>query len=366
MKQTGIKKIALPEMEALLPWYRENARDLPWRHTRDPYCIWVSEIMLQQTRVEAVIRYYERFLARLPDVAALAACPQEELLKLWEGLGYYSRVRNMQKAAKVIMAQYGGVFPRSFDEIRALPGIGEYTAGAIGAFAFDLPVPAVDGNVMRVVARLCAFDEDVLAPATRRAVTEAVAAALPADQAADFDQAMIELGATVCLPNGIPKCGECPMARHCAAHSKGVEAQLPVRKKAAPRKIQQKTVLILRVGDRVALRRRPSSGLLASLYEPPCLEGVVDLQTLVALLKDLGLTPIRVIPLEASKHIFTHIEWEMTGFEVALPEEACRILANIPDNGVEYPFHHVIWAPREEIDGKYAVPTAYRAYRPYM
>jgi A/G-specific adenine glycosylase len=205
-------QLKLPNMSSLLSWYEQNKRDLPWLLTRDPYRIWVSEIMLQQTRVEAVIPYYERFLSRLPTVQALAACPEDELMKLWEGLGYYSRVRNMQKAAKEIMTEHGGIFPDTYEKIRALCGVGDYTAGAIGAFAFDLPVPAVDGNVLRVVARLCAYGEDVLSPIAKRAVTAAVAEAMPRERAADFDQALIELGAIVCLPNGTPKCAECPFA----------------------------------------------------------------------------------------------------------------------------------------------------------
>ena len=367
------ENIKLPNTQPLLSWYEENKRDLPWRHTRDPYRIWVSEIMLQQTRVEAVIRYYERFLARLPDVAALAACPEEELLKLWEGLGYYSRVRNMQRAAKEIVAAHGGVFPCTFDEIRALPGIGEYTAGAIGAFAFDLPVPAVDGNVLRVVARLCHYSEDVLTPAARRTVTEAVRAAIPPTRAADFGQALIELGAIVCLPNGAPKCEACPLAADCKALACRAVDVLPVRKKAAPRKIEQRTVLILREGECIALRRRPAKGLLAGLFEPPCLSGEVTREALGNLLAAYGITPLYLTPLEQAKHIFTHLEWHMQGFEVILAPGDAAKLQKTPANGSQnaengqgLPVDGLFFAPREEIDGKYALPSAYAAYRPYM
>ena len=357
----GIELLPLPAPAPLLAWYEKNARDLPWRHTKDPYRIWVSEIMLQQTRVEAVIRYYNRFLAALPDVAALAACPEDELLKLWEGLGYYSRVRNMQKAAGVIMCQYGGVFPSKFEEIRALPGIGEYTAGAIGAFAFDLPVPAVDGNVLRVVARLAAYAEDVLSPVARRTVTASVAKMLPAEHAGQFDQAMIELGATVCLPSGTPKCEECPLADECLARARGLQEVLPVRKKATPRRVEERTVLILRDGDRVALRRRPEKGLLAGLYEPPCLAGALDVDAVRAWLEAQGITPLYLTPLGQAKHIFTHIEWRMEGFEVILPEGAADRLSES-----DSPTADVFFAPREEIDTAFAIPSAYRAYRPYM
>ncbi len=353
----------LPDLSPLLAWYGEHARQLPWRETRDPYRIWVSEIMLQQTRVEAVIPYYHRFLTALPDVAALAAAPEEQILKLWEGLGYYSRVRNMQKAAKVIMSQYGGVFPNKYEDILALPGIGEYTAGAIGAFAFDLSVPAVDGNVLRVAARLLACDADVLAPATRRALTECVRKAQRGLPPADLNQALIELGALVCLPNGTPKCEECPLADRCAAHKVGMETALPVRRAASPRKIVHKTVLILREGDRVALRRRPQTGLLAGLFEPYSLDGVQSADAVRAFLEGCDVTPLYLTPLEDAKHIFTHVEWHMVGFEVILPIGGFEKMVA---NGAKDGFDALFLAPRDEIDGRYAVPTAYRAYRPYM
>ena len=349
----------LPDMAPILAWYRENARDLPWRHTRDPYRIWVSEIMLQQTRVEAVIRYYERFLARLPSVAALAECPEEELLKLWEGLGYYSRVRNMQKAARVIMSQYGGVFPQDFKEILALPGIGEYTAGAIASFAFDQPYPAVDGNVLRVAARLTCFEEDVLAPASKKLLTAAVWQAQPKACAAEYNQAMIELGATVCLPNGTPKCQTCPFFANCAARAAGKEQALPVRKKAAPRKIEERTVLILRCGETVALRQRPTTGLLAGLFEPPVLPGKLCADEVGAWLAALGVAPLRLLPLGEAKHIFTHLEWHMVGFEVDLDEKGAETVRKNADPGI-------FFLPGYEVDGSYALPSAYSAYRPFM
>ena len=356
-------KLTLPNMQPLLSWYEANKRDLPWRHTRDPYRIWVSEIMLQQTRVEAVIPYYERFLARLPSVAALAACPEDELMKLWEGLGYYSRVRNMQKAAKEILAQHGGIFPQSYEGILGLCGVGEYTAGAIGSFAFDLPVPAVDGNVLRVAARLCAYGEDVLSLAAKRSITAAVAAAQPPERAADFNQALIELGAIVCLPNGTPKCEQCPLRDACRARAEGLETQLPVRKKAAPRKITPKTVLILREGERVALCRRPDTGLLAGLYEPPTLMGHWGPDALRALLLEKGIEPLYLTPLESAKHVFTHLEWQMVGFEVVLREQDAAKIADIPFDGAR---NTLFFAPREEIDESFAIPGAYRAYRPYI
>lgn len=363
MKKEPMPIPRLPDLSPLVPWYEANARALPWRETRDPYRIWVSEIMLQQTRVEAVIPYYHRFLAALPDVAALAAAPEEQLLKLWEGLGYYSRVRNMQKAARVIMSAHGGEFPRTYEALLALPGIGEYTAGAIGAFAFDLPVPAVDGNVLRVSARLAACDGDVLAPLTRRVLTAAVKEACRGLPPATLGQALIELGALVCLPNGVPKCEECPLRDTCLAHREGLETQLPVRRAAAARKIEQKTVLILREGACTALRKRPDTGLLAGLYEPFSLDGTMSADEVRALLAAHGTTPLYLTPIGTAKHIFTHKEWHMTGFEVILPHGS---LAKMCQNGAKNPFMGLFLAPREEIDEAFAVPTAYRAFRPYM
>ena len=358
--RNGVEKApVLPDMTPIFRWYRTNARDLPWRHTRDPYRIWVSEIMLQQTRVEAVLPYYARFLERLPDVQALAACPEDELMKLWEGLGYYSRVRTMQKAARTVRDEHQGEFPTTFEGIRALCGIGDYTAGAIASFAFGLPYPAVDGNVLRVAARLTAFAQDVLAPASKRVLTAAVWAAQPRERAAEYNQAMIELGATVCLPNGVPKCEKCPLANVCEAKRQGIETALPIRKKAAARKITPLTVLILRSGDRVALRRRPATGLLAGLYEPYTLAGTPTEGEIAVLLQAAGLAPLRVAPLEEAVHIFTHLEWHMKGFEVVLdPESAATGLKNLDTD--------LFFAPRHEIDGVYAIPAAYAAYRPYM
>lgn len=356
----------LPDCTPLFSWYRENARALPFRATRDPYAIWVSEIMLQQTRVEAVLPYYHRFLTVLPNVASLAAADEAELLKLWEGLGYYSRVRNMQKAAQVIMTAHGGSFPRTFEEIRALPGVGDYTAGAIASFAFDCAVPAVDGNVLRVAARLCAYRENVLSTTAKKELTAAVAAAQPKESAATFNQAMIELGALVCLPNGAPKCAECPLSPACAAKRQGIEKELPVREKKKERKKEHRTVLILREGDRVALCRRPPKGLLAGLFEPLCFPLEMCEADVLRFLADHGAIPLYFSALEPSVHIFTHKEWHMVGFEAVLPEGTLDALSKKCHNGAENPFKGLFLAPREEIDTLYAIPSAYRAYRAFM
>lgn len=253
------------------------------------------------------------------------------------------------------MTAHGGVFPSTHTEIRALCGIGDYTAGAIASFAFDLPHPAVDGNVLRVAARLTSFGEDILAPASKKALTAAVAAALPHHAPAVFNQAIMELGATVCLPNGVPKCSACPLADRCRAHAEGKETALPVRKKPSPRKIEARTVLILRIGDAVALQKRPETGLLSGLFEPYCIKEALTPEAVAAHLAEMGLTPLRLSPLGEAKHIFTHLEWHMVGYEVILGE---RDAANLPAG--------CFLAPREEIDSHFALPSAYSAYRPFM
>ena len=347
--------LTLPDLTPLPLWYEENKRDLPWRHTKNPYHIWVSEIMLQQTRVEAVLPYYHRFLDTLPTVKALAEAPAELLLKLWEGLGYYSRVRNMQKAAKSIMDAHNGVFPHTYEEIRALCGIGDYTAGAIASFAFGLPHPAVDGNVLRVTARLTAFPENILANTSKKILTDAVANELIRHAPDTFNQALMELGATVCLPNGAPKCALCPLADRCLARAEEKTDTIPLRAKPAPRKKELRTVLVLRVGDTVALQKRPETGLLSGLFEPFCLDGRLTESEVLTALQARHLFPLRIAPLGDAKHIFSHVEWHMTGYEIILDE---RAIPHLPTG--------CFLAPREEIDAHYALPSAYRAYRPYL
>lgn len=356
--------LTLPDPAPLLAWYEKEKRDLPWRKTRDPYRIWVSEIMLQQTRVEAVIRYYHNFLDYLPEVAALAAAPEELLLKLWEGLGYYSRVRNMQKAAR-ILCERGGQFPRDFHALRALPGIGDYTAGAIASFAFDLPFPAVDGNVLRVVSRLLCYEKEINDAAAKKELTAAVAQMQPPNAPAAFNQAIMELGATVCLPNGSPKCSECPFAGVCAASLRGTAADYPKKAKKAPRRIEKRTILILRDGARIALAKRPEKGLLAGLFEPPCFPTALDESAVLAAFAAVGIRPLRIVPLGDAKHIFTHLEWHMCGFELLLsPADADALQnGNIPHDILQ---KELFFADRAMLDRDLAIPSAFRAYRPFM
>lgn len=328
----------------LLTWYNENARDLPWRHDPTAYRVWLSEIMLQQTRVAAVCDYYRRFLARFPTIASLACAEEEELMKLWQGLGYYSRARNLQKAAKTIMTQYGGRFPSDYASIRALSGIGDYTAGAIASIAFGLPTPAVDGNVLRVVTRLTGDRGDITRPATKRRITAALAEVMPTQMAGAFNQALMELGATVCLPNGAPLCEKCPARSFCFACQTGQTAAFPVKAPKKPRRIEHRRVYLLYDGPRVLLRRRQEKGLLAGLWEfPNALESDAP--------PEKGLPDFPVLSdltfVGTAKHIFSHIEWHMTGF-------AAPFSAPAPEG--------CLWAGAEELRQTYSIPAAFSAF----
>ncbi len=336
--------------ELLIEWYRKNKRDLPWRDVKDPYRIWVSEIMLQQTRVEAVKGYYERFLSELPNVESLANASEDKLLKLWEGLGYYNRVRNMQKAAKQIMDEYEGIFPETFDEIRCLKGIGNYTAGAIGSFAFGISKPAVDGNVLRVVSRLTGSREDIGKASVRSEIEEQLQHVIPKDAAGDFNQGLIELGAIVCVPNGAPKCEVCPLIHLCEANQKGMQEELPIKSKAKERKIEKKTILILKDGDTVAIRKRDSKGLLAGLYEFPNVEGHLTEDEVIAYCKSIGLSSLRVKKLDSAKHIFSHVEWRMIGYYIHVDELE------------KYCKEDLLFVRWEEIEETYPMPTAFEKY----
>ena len=253
----------------LLKWYDNNRRILPWREDPAPYRVWVSEIMLQQTRVEAVKPYFQRFMETLPDIAALAQAPEEVLLKLWEGLGYYNRVRNLQKAAIQIMEDYGGVMPDSYEELLKLKGIGSYTAGAVSSIAYGKPNPAVDGNVLRVIARVRKDERCISEDKVKKAVEKDLWEVIPTDRPGDFNQAMMEIGACVCIPNGAPHCEECPLQQICLANADGTQLQYPNKAKAKERTVEEKTILIIRDAELAALHKRPAKGLLAGMYEFP-------------------------------------------------------------------------------------------------
>lgn len=341
-------------VKPLLSWYDGHARVLPWREDNSPYRVWVSEIMLQQTRVEAVKPFFERFLKRLPDVKSLAECPEDELLKLWEGLGYYNRVRNMQKAAQAVMEEYDGNFPADYEKLLALPGIGHYTAGAIGSISFGIRMPAVDGNVLRVLSRVKASYEDILKQSVKTALEQEVQKIIPAGRAGDFNQALIELGAIVCVPNGKAKCGECPLAFCCRARAEGIVDELPKKKAKKARRVEERTVLVLREGDRVAVRKRPSKGLLAGLYELPNLDGFLNEEEVLKQVRLWGLSPLRILPLAGAKHIFSHVEWQMTGYAVSLEETD-----DMDREGL-------FFIDAKETEEKYPIPAAFAAYAGYM
>ncbi len=328
-------KAAIP---ALLSWYELHHRTLPWRIQPTPYRIWISEIMLQQTRIEAVIPHYHAFLERMPNVRALAEISEEELLKIWEGLGYYSRARNLQKAAKFLIANGQEDLPNTYKELLKLPGIGEYTAGAIASIAFEEAVPAVDGNVMRVLARLLGCDEDVLSPKGKKIFTRLATQLLPPHSPGVFNQAMMELGETICVPNGVPKCEMCPFAEVCFARKNDATARLPVRRKLKARKIETRTVFVLVTNEqppRILLHKRDVSGLLGGLYEFPNCDGEPTEQAARKFLENKGVLTDTVYPLPPAKHIFTHVEWHMQGY--------CLVT-------------------KQELFAQYAVPSAFRAY----
>lgn len=327
----------------LLLWYQKQARTLPWRVSPTPYHVWISEIMLQQTRVAAVLGYYQRFLSAVPTIEALAQLPESELMKLWQGLGYYNRARNMQKAAQILVENYGGVFPNSYDAVHSLPGIGDYTAGAICSIAFHLPVPAVDGNVLRVVARMTGDEGDISTPAMKKKVTAALQAIIPHEQPGDFNQAMMELGATVCLPNGAPLCHECPVASFCTAKQMGLTHKLPVKAPKKPRKIEHRQVFLLFWNGHIALRQRPKKGLLAGLWEyPNQLDTQHELDVLQPHWYEAGI----------GKHIFTHIEWHMSAFWANTTNSA------LPSGWV--------WADLEALAHTYAIPNAFQDFQSFI
>ena len=344
----------------LVEWFANNKRDLPWRRRMDAYRVWISEIMLQQTRVEAVKPYYDRFLKELPDVKALAKVPEDRLLKLWEGLGYYNRARNLKEAACQIMEEHGGVFPETYEEIRSLKGIGSYTAGAISSFAYGIPKPAVDGNVLRVVTRITADADDIAKAGTKTKIEAAVEEVIPKDHAGDFNQSLIELGALVCVPNGEPKCAECPVSCLCLAHAQGRETEYPVKKKAKGRRIEKRTILIFRDNDKTAIRKRPDTGLLAGMYEFPGREGHLKQAEVIEYAKEAGLMPVRVKRLGSAKHIFSHVEWHMIGYEVVVDE----LERQMKKSGGEEGEADVIFAELKELEEKYPMPSAFEAYMP--
>lgn len=337
-------------VDPLIGWFRGHARILPWREDASSYRVWISEIMLQQTRVEAVKPYFERFIGSLPDMESLANVPEDRLMKLWEGLGYYNRARNLQKTAREVMKTYGGVLPADYEKLLKLPGIGSYTAGAVSSIAYGIPVPAVDGNVLRVWSRLFLREEDILKQSVKTAVEKEFLAVMPKENPGEFNQALMELGATVCVPNGMAKCEECPLAFLCQARKTGRVMEFPKKASKKPRKIEERTVFVIRSGDRTVIGQRPKKGLLAGLYELPNAEGHFSQEEALTYVKELGFSPIRILPLADAKHIFSHVEWQMKGYVIRVEE-----IEKAPKERL------LLVAPRET-EEKYPIPTAFRAY----
>lgn len=333
---------ALPDR--LLAWYRVNKRDLPWRQSKDPYRVWLSEIMLQQTRVEAVRERYLLFVAALPNVEALSNASEEQLLKLWEGLGYYSRARNLHKTAKLVAAR-GGVFPNDVTELQKLPGIGEYTAGAIASICFDTPVAAVDGNVLRVISRVCGSEDPIDDPKTKKEITAALTAVVPQSGSGDFTQSFMDLGSAICTPRS-PRCEECPLADICRGKKNKNAESLPKKSPKKERRDEKKTVFLLKYEERIAICRRNEKGVLQGLWQLPCVNGALQAAEALAAADKFGVQPASIERELHREHVFTHIRWEMTCFVFR-----CA-----------HPCDDFVWATPEELEAAYALPTAFRKF----
>lgn len=340
--QEDLQNIVIP----LLEWFAVNKRELPWRENRQPYYIWISEIMLQQTRIESVKKYYANFIGELPDVESLSTVAEDKLLKLWEGLGYYSRARNLKKAAQTIMQEYDGKFPDSYEQLLTLSGVGEYTAGAIASICFNEKVTAIDGNVLRIIARILGSRKNVLLPETKKEFRRILTEILP-EQAGNFNEALMELGEMICLPNGTPECQKCPIQNYCTASKEHLTAEIPVRIKKLKRKKQEKTVLLLMTPDnRTAIEKRTEKGLLSGMYQLPNLDGFRSEEELQNIVREWHLSPVNISFFKDAKHTFTHIDWYMKG---------CRIT-------VEQPNDRFLWVSPQELSEKYPLPTAFQIF----
>lgn len=346
-------------VQPLLEWFEVSARTMPWRSNPEPYWVWVSEIMLQQTRVEAVRAYFDRFIAALPNIESLANIEDEKLMKLWEGLGYYSRARNLKKAAIVCVEQYHGELPRTYEELLKLPGIGSYTAGAIASIAYEQEVPAVDGNVLRVISRLLAWEEDITKQSVKRKMEAALLELMKRvhPNPRTFTAALMELGALVCIPNGAPCCMECPWKSICLARIQKKVERIPVKKKKIVRKIEERTVFLIQDGDLTAIKKRPSTGLLAGLYELPNIEGFYSEQEVKRIWEEKLKLPLTVERLKDGKHIFSHIEWHMQAYRVIIPKilEQNKLLREQEGE--------VFFVTQEELNTNYALPNAFKTWK---
>ncbi len=335
--------------EKLISWYQENKRDLPWRHTKNPYFIWISEIMLQQTRVEAVKVYYERFIKELPTLEDLANVKEDKLLKLWEGLGYYSRVRNMQKTAKILIKKGFKNLPNTKEELLSLPGIGAYTAGAILSIAFDIPTPAIDGNVYRVLGRVYKIEDSIFKNSTYKIYEEKINKLLPKDQASSFTQSFMDLGSEICTPKS-PKCSECPLRLECKAYKENKMENYPVKDKKIEQKIEERIVFLFVYKNKVAIRKREDKGLLASLYEFP---NTLNLSSLIDVENELlekNIPILSTMEIGEAKHVFSHKIWYMKGYLIELKK----------------PIQEYLWVTKDELQSKYSIPSAFAYFLEFI
>lgn len=336
--------------KSLLNWYDESKRDLPWRHTNDPYAVWISEIMAQQTRIAYLLSYYERFMSRFPTVQSLAEACEDDVLKAWEGLGYYARARNLQKAAQKVMANFNGLLPRTKEEMLTLPGIGDYTAGAILSIAYGIPIPAVDGNVLRVYARLENADDDILMPQTKKLAAAFVEALMPSERAGCFTQAVMELGALICLPKN-PDCTACPVTAFCRARACCRQQELPKKTAKKPPKELPKTVFIIRNADGGILIRQRTETLLSGLWEFYLTDSAMAKAEAKRHIEGLGFSVKSMKSMGEAKHVFTHQIWHMTGYD-------CVVIGDFLPDGYR-------WMQKKDIK-KLAFPTAIRFYTEKM
>ena len=352
MNEASVKK--------LLRWYEENKRPLPWRENKDPYRIWVSEIMLQQTRIEAVKPYYARFTDKYPDVSALASANEDELIRIWEGLGYYSRVRNMHKAAMEVENKFGGNFPVSYEVLLTLPGIGEYTAGAVASIAADEKVPAIDGNVLRVYTRFHADRGNISKNETKTRIRKDLQDTIDAGDfsAGDFNSALMELGEVICIPKGGTVCEGCPLGAECRAKKAGTVDSYPVKDAKAARRIEERTVFLLTSTKGTGIRKRENKGLLAGMYEFPSVQGHLSQNGALSYIKSLGYHPVKIDRLEESVHIFSHLEWHMTAYRITVDD--------ITDPVKEDEENRIFFVTGKERESGYALPEAFRAYKKYI
>ena len=313
----------------LLDWYDANRRVLPFRGTRDPYAVWISEIMLQQTRTDTVSGYYTRFLNRFPNIAALAQADEQEVLKYWEGLGYYSRARNLHKAAQIMQREYGGRFPAAYEGIRALPGVGDYTAAAVASIAYRLPYPAIDGNLTRVLARVHGVREDVGRPSVKRLIHELGEREIDRERPGDWNQALMDLGATICVP-GTPDCARCPLQAQCDAYAQGDADQLPIRAAARPPvPVDVGVGLVIAEGRVLTIKR--DAALLKGLWTFLLCEGDSTPEGMARKLEALGMQANRIIPLGEARHVFTHRIWNMQLYRVDLSAVPQRMIGQWTD-----------------------------------